>query len=106
MAYGNGGTGTTTGYGAISGSSVAVRPSAIADQMGVLSDRTESLSQHVAELEARLVGILQPDAPMTTDKQGPQPSHPVPMAATLGQINDRLGMIAQRLRNIIDRVEL
>ena len=78
---------------------------AISEQMEVLDERTVVLHQTISELEGRCQTILSPAPPATEGKAGAQPD-PIQLGASLGQMNDRLTHAIQRLRGIIDRVEL
>lgn len=101
MGYGNSGTGQVLGS-----ASTPVRQSAIAEQMVGLEHRTEHLGQLVAELEARIGAVLAPEPPAAQEKVPPMAHGVVPLGQSLGQIGERLMLIAGRLRTIIDRVEL
>ena len=101
MALGNSGYGNTA-----TASPATTRQSVISEQMVLLEQRAETLSQHVAELEGRLSGVLMPEPP-TTNKDSPGTPHSgVPLGASIAQMNDRISFATMRLRNIIDRVEL
>ena len=108
MAYGNGGTGQAIGGGssAASAGPAQTRPPVIVEQMNVLDSRADSIHSLVAELEARISGVLMPEPPATPGNKLEVPHPGVALGASLAQMNDRLAAVAQRLRGIIDRVEL
>lgn len=105
MAYGNGGAvGAATTYTPVS-TPQAVRPTVISEQCSTLESRVESLGNIVAELEARLSMVLMSEAP--SGEKASQAPHPgVPLGNVLAIQNDRLHLIAVRLRSLIERVEL
>lgn len=105
MGYGNGESGGVSSMGL--GRAVTPRPPAvISDQMNTLDKMTEQIHGLISELEARINVVLQPEPPTTNKPDAIQGHGPVPLGATLGQMNDRLQGAANRLRNIIERVEL
>ena len=105
MAYGNG-----TSVGSLNGPSLAgmntpQRQTVISEQMNILEGRIDLLAQLTSELDGRISGILMPEPPSPANQtSAPHPG--VPLGAHLAQLNDRLGMVSERLRNIISRVEL
>ena len=101
MSYGNGPTGSATL------ATPAPKMPVIAEQMNVLESRTETLNQLIAELESRLSPILMSEPPSA--KTGPQTqpvASGVPLGASIGQMNERLSLVALRLNGIMERIEV
>ena len=106
MAYGNSGTAIAGNARDYVGAPAPPRQSVISEQMVTLEQRAEALGHVVGELEARIGPVLMPEPPGSTNKDASALPSSVPLGASLAQMNDRLHLIASKLRNIIERVEL
>lgn len=106
MGYGNGNTGVGAVTSVYAGEQTIKRQPIIAEQMMTLEQRSETLAQLVAELEARIDPILIATPPDNKKDSGAAPHPGVAFGASLAQMNDRLALIGGRLRAIIERVEL